>query len=119
MSMCAAQAMNERGGDAIEQAFPPELLRRYEVHFAARKAQKELAIREVGAQHIGHIVKVKGMITRISDVKPLISVAAYTCDECGFEIYQQVKRRNFMPVSECPSAVCKACLRALHSGYRL
>jgi DNA replication licensing factor MCM7 len=33
---------------------------------------------------------VKGMVTRISDVKPMVSVVTYTCDICGCEIYQEV-----------------------------
>jgi DNA replicative helicase MCM subunit Mcm2 (Cdc46/Mcm family) len=30
------------------------------------------------------------MVTRISDVKPLVYVVTYTCDLCGSEIYQEV-----------------------------
>jgi DNA replication licensing factor MCM7 len=33
-------------------------------------------------------VKISGIVTRCSDVKPLMQVAVYTCEECGFEIYQ-------------------------------
>ena len=40
---------------------------------------------------IGHLVTVKGMVTRISDVKPMVSVVTYTCDLCGSEIYQEVR----------------------------
>lgn len=47
-----------------------------------------MAIREVKAADIGHLVTIKGIITRCTDVKPLMAVATYTCDECGFEIYQ-------------------------------
>jgi len=35
---------------------------------------------------IGSLVSVRGMVVRISDVKPLITVACYSCDSCGYEI---------------------------------
>lgn len=34
-------------------------------------------------------------------------VAVYTCEECGFEIYQEVTARIFMSLFECPSKCCK------------
>jgi DNA replicative helicase MCM subunit Mcm2 (Cdc46/Mcm family) len=45
-------------------------------------------IRQVKASNIGQLVKISGIVTRCSDVKPLMQVAVYTCEECGFEIYQ-------------------------------
>lgn len=30
----------------------------------------------------------QGIVTRVNDVKPLMEFACYTCDDCGFEIYQ-------------------------------
>ena len=30
----------------------------------------------------------QGICTRVGDVKPLIEVACFTCDGCGFEVYQ-------------------------------
>ena len=52
--------------------------------------EKPQALRDVRACHIGQIVKVRGIITRCTDVKPLMQVAVYTCEECGFEIYQVI-----------------------------
>lgn len=40
---------------------------------------------------IGHLVKIKGMVTRSSDVKPQITVCTYTCEMCGSEIFQDVR----------------------------
>jgi hypothetical protein len=59
-----------------------------EVRIIPQTKMKAMAIREVKAADIGHLVTIKGIITRCTDVKPLMSVATYTCDECGFEIYQ-------------------------------
>lgn len=68
---------------------------------------KVKSIREVRAESIGHLVTIKGIVTRCTDVKPLLQVATYTCDECGFEIYQEVTARTFMPLVECPSTRCR------------
>lgn len=47
-----------------------------------------MTIRQVKAANIGQLVKIAGIVTRCSDVKPLVQVAVYTCEDCGFEIYQ-------------------------------
>ena len=49
---------------------------------------------------------VKGMVTRISDVKPQVSVVTYTCDSCGSEIYQEISGTQFRPLDKCPSTRC-------------
>ena len=64
---------------------------RFEVRFLPLSADsKPMALRNVRAADIGHLVSVKAICTRTSDVKPLISVVTYACDVCGFEIYQNV-----------------------------
>lgn len=44
----------------------------------------------------------KGIVTKVHDVKPMMSVAAYTCDTSGFEIYQEVTGSTYMPLLESP-----------------
>ena len=38
------------------------------------------------------LVTIRGMVVRVTDVKPLMTVAAYTCEQCGYELYQPVRR---------------------------
>lgn len=61
-----------------------------EIYFKSRSNQKHLAIREVKADAIGKLVSVKGIVTRATEVKPMMVVATYTCDTCGNETYQPV-----------------------------
>lgn len=77
--------------------------------------RKPLAIRDVKAEHIGKLVTVKGIVTRCTEVKPMLSVATYTCDQCGAETYQPINALSFMPVILCPSEDC----RVNKSGGRL
>lgn len=94
--------------------FPPELTRRYTLVFKPRTASrassssnlKPLAVRNVRGEHLGHLITVKGIATRVSDVKPAVQVNAYTCDRCGCEIFQPVTTKQFTPMVECPSAEC-------------
>ena len=48
-------------------------------------------MRKVKAGNIGKLVTVRGIVTRATDIKPLMSVATYTCDQCGSESYQPVR----------------------------
>ncbi|CAN0885387.1 DNA replication licensing factor MCM7 [Linum grandiflorum] len=93
-------------GTDQQQKMPPEIKRIYEVYIKAASKDQKLSIREVKASNIGHLVKISGIVTRCSDVKPLMQVAVYTCEECGFEIYQEVTARVFMPLFKCPSKRC-------------
>merc|ERR1719278_1546453 len=64
---------------------------------------------------IGKLVNIKGIITRGTEVKPMMQVATYTCDQCGAETYQTVNSTSFMPLLMCPSDDC----RINKSGGRL
>ncbi|XP_044751759.1 DNA replication licensing factor Mcm7 [Coccinella septempunctata] len=87
--------------------FPSELMRRFEIYFKDSSLSKILPIREVKAESIGKLVTVRGIVTRSTEVKPLISVATYTCDQCGAETYQPIASMSFMPIILCPSEDCK------------
>uniref|UniRef100_A0A6N2NA08 DNA helicase n=1 Tax=Salix viminalis TaxID=40686 RepID=A0A6N2NA08_SALVM len=97
---------NVEGSDA-NQKMPSEIKRYFEVYIRAPSKGRPSTLREVKASNIGQLVKISGIVTRCSDVKPLMQVAVYTCEECGFEIYQEVTARVFMPLFECPTKRCK------------
>uniref|UniRef100_A0A1B0FBN5 DNA replication licensing factor MCM7 n=1 Tax=Glossina morsitans morsitans TaxID=37546 RepID=A0A1B0FBN5_GLOMM len=65
------------------------------------------SIRDIKAEHIGKLVTVRGIVTRTTEVKPMMVVATYTCDRCGSETYQPVNSLSFTPIQECPSADCR------------
>ncbi|KAL8253914.1 hypothetical protein R6Q59_032135 [Mikania micrantha] len=106
MTQRAEEGNENADGTDPRQRMPPEIKRFYEVYIRASSKGQPFTIREVRASNIGQLVKISGIITRCSDVKPLMKVAVYTCEECGFEIYQEVTARVFMPLFECPSKRC-------------
>jgi DNA replication licensing factor MCM7 len=91
--------------------FPPELTRRYQVFFKPLPPSgtegKALAVRQVRGEHLGHLITVRGIATRVSDVKPAMIVNAYTCDRCGCEVFQEVKAKAYTPLVDCQSQQCK------------
>jgi DNA replication licensing factor MCM7 len=59
------------------------------------------------ALQVGSFVSVRGIVTRVTDVAPQIRVAAYLCSVCGYESYQSVNNRDYIPLQLCPSPACK------------
>ncbi|XP_064639255.1 DNA replication licensing factor mcm7-B-like [Lineus longissimus] len=86
--------------------YPAELMRRFEIYFKAPTLKKHVAIREVKGDNIGKLVCVKGIVTRATEVKPMMIVATYTCDQCGAETYQPISSPVFMPLMMCPGQEC-------------
>ncbi|KAB8302065.1 hypothetical protein EYC80_005516 [Monilinia laxa] len=106
------RAAAEQSDITVEpELFPAELTRRYTLNFkpltaAGDNSKKALAVRQVRGEHLGHLITVRGITTRVSDVKPTVEVNAYTCDRCGCEIFQPVGSKTFGPLVECPSSDC-------------
>ncbi|KAG0044270.1 Mcm2-7 hexameric complex component [Gryganskiella cystojenkinii] len=90
-----------------ELPFPQSLIRRYQVVFKPPTNQKALSVREIKAEFLGKLVTLQGIVTRVTAVKPFVEVAAYTCESCGNENFQEVTSRQYMPMSECNSQACK------------
>lgn len=102
-----ARSRNPMEHKDARNSFPPELMRRFEVTFKTSNTAKALSVREIKAEHIGKLMTVRGIVTRCTEVKPMMVVATYTCDRCGAETYQPVNSLTFLPVSECPSDDCR------------
>ncbi|XP_015195785.2 DNA replication licensing factor MCM7 isoform X1 [Lepisosteus oculatus] len=103
--------MEQRGRDPSDtrdsrNQYPPELMRRFEVYFKPPSTMKPRGVRDVKADSIGKLVTVRGIVTRTTEVKPMMVVATYTCDQCGAETYQPIQSSSFMPIIMCPSQDC-------------
>lgn len=89
------------GTDANPEArIPSELERNYQCVLVPGEFSKKqiVQMRDVRAQNIGQLVTVRGIVTRASDVKPCMQVAVFSCDCCGFEVYQLINAKEFNPV---------------------
>ena len=100
---------------AAPSTFPPELTRRYTLNFkpltpsgsSSERESKAMAVRNVRGENLGSLITVRGITTRVSDVKPAVQINAYTCDRCGCEVFQPVTTKQFTPMTECLSDECK------------
>jgi len=112
MEMAAEADMDAAAAGTM---FPPELTRRYTLNFkpltpsgsSSDQAGKAFAVRNVRGEHLGSLITVRGITTRVSDVKPAVQINAYTCDRCGCEVFQPIVTKQFLPLSECLSEECK------------
>ena len=97
----------------VRPMFPPELVRRYEVHFVPPGSSSKLlsgaksgrtwpilVLEEVrfGRWSIG----CQGHLHSCAQVKPIVSIATYTC-AWGYEIYQEIKSEDV----HAPDGMCK------------
>eukprot|EP00048_Salpingoeca_helianthica_P003470 m.67630 g.67630 ORF g.67630 m.67630 type:complete len:736 (+) comp12719_c0_seq4:22-2229(+) len=101
--MAAAQA-----GEAAPTTpyYPASLQRRFSIAFHTSPSLKPSKIRGIDAQHIGKLVKVRGIVIRATPVKPSLAVATYACEMCNQELYHEIKGPTFMPKMECSSQEC-------------
>lgn len=82
---------------------PAVMTRTYETLLIPRPSEKTVPLRDVRGEHVGRLITVSGIVTRVTEVKPRVAAAAYHCRDCGYEIYQEVNGRDFMPITSCPS----------------
>ncbi|XP_032111129.1 DNA replication licensing factor MCM7 isoform X1 [Sapajus apella] len=104
--------MEQRTRDPVtarspQNQYPAELMRRFELYFQGPSSNKPRVIRDVRADSVGKLVTVRGIVIRVSEVKPRMVVATYTCDQCGAETYQPIQSPTFMPLIMCPSQECQ------------
>ena len=71
-----ARTRNAGERRSANNAFPPELMRRYEVNFKSGGSDaKPIPVRDVKAQMIGKLVNIRGIVTRATEVKPMLQVS--------------------------------------------
>ncbi|KAH8117008.1 MCM2/3/5 family-domain-containing protein [Phellopilus nigrolimitatus] len=92
---------NEMMEGTQQAEFPPHLLRRYNLYFQALRSDIAMAVRDVKGAHLGKLITARGIVTRVSEVKPLLQINAYTCDVCGAETFQEIKQKQFTPIVDC------------------
>ncbi|KDR81703.1 hypothetical protein GALMADRAFT_221568 [Galerina marginata CBS 339.88] len=87
--------------EGSQDGFPEHLLRRYNLYFKPLETDIPIAVREVKGASLGRLITVRGIVTRVSEVKPLLQVNAYTCDVCGSETFQDISNKTFTPIFDC------------------
>ncbi|KAG0439223.1 DNA replication licensing factor mcm7 [Dictyocoela muelleri] len=91
----------------VFDVLPGSLLRNYELRVVARRDLQVIPLRCVKSSLIGKMIKIKGLVTKVTAVKPSLSVATYVCDSCGSEIYQEISGETYETLDVCVSEKCK------------
>jgi DNA replication licensing factor MCM7 len=71
------------------------------LYFKPLQSDVSMAVREVRGFNLGKLITVRGIVTRVSEVKPLLLVNAYSCDVCGSETFQDISSKQFTPIMDC------------------
>lgn len=71
------------------------------LYFKPLTSDIPMAVRDVKGLSLGRLITVRGIVTRVSEVKPLLQVNAYTCDVCGSETFQDISNKTFKPILDC------------------
>ena len=64
-------------------------------------------MRQVKANSIGKLVTIRGIVIRAIEVRPLVRIATYICQQCSEEHYQSVTGSSFNPLTQCSGKECK------------
>lgn len=89
-----------------QDTVPAALTRRFSLFIKPLTSSNLISVRQLSASLVGSLIRLKGIVTRIGEVRPLLTVGTYTCEQCGFEVYQEVGTTNFSPLPACPTPQC-------------
>jgi len=92
--------------EAIEKIEVPALeIERFAPHvrFFNLPKESEPLVRDIGAEHIGKLIAVEGVVRQITTVMPKLKVAAWKCRHCGntYSILQETQELRMPSFCEC------------------
>ena len=75
-------------------------------HARFRNPPEKLALRKIRSVHIGKFVQVEGILTRASEVKPLLIKAMFLCTKCGY-LYEIPQDKGYTEPNICENQSCR------------
>ncbi len=111
-----AKAIRENPDQAIEAASTaihriarvviPDYARSVETfHIRFREVPDDVSVRDIRSEHIGNLIKVDAMVTRVSDVKPLLVEGVFKCRQCG-NVMVIPQAGQYTPPPFCSEKAC-------------
>jgi replicative DNA helicase Mcm len=77
------------------------------LHARFKEVPDRVSVRFIRAEHIGQLIMVDALVTRVSDVKPLLVEGVFQCRQCQEIIYVQ-QANQFIPPSICTNDACRS-----------
>jgi replicative DNA helicase Mcm len=76
------------------------------VYVRFRKLPADTPLRKIGAENIGKLVMINGIIVRASAATPIVIRAAFKCEACNQPIYVEQTGQTLKKPNKCPYADC-------------
>ncbi|KAL6507944.1 DNA replication licensing factor mcm8 [Orobanche gracilis] len=67
-----------------------------------------IALKNLKAAYIGRLVSVRGTVTKVSTVRPLVMQMSFSCAKCGTTITCDFPDGKFTPPTKCEMQACKS-----------
>ncbi|MHA2426725.1 MAG: LAGLIDADG family homing endonuclease [Candidatus Hermodarchaeia archaeon] len=77
------------------------------LHARFKEAEDRVSVRFIRAEHIGQLIMVDALVTRVSDVKPLLVEGVFQCRQCQETIHVQ-QANQFIPPTHCTNEACRS-----------
>ena len=77
-----------------------------EFHARFFNSTERVNLRALRAIHLGKLISIDGILTRVTIVKPLLIEGVFKCGFCGEEVYIEQERGRFTKPSKCPNPTC-------------
>lgn len=93
--------------ELIESMDPEYAAKVDRFHLRFRKVPDKENLRDIRAKHIGKIIEIEGILTRVTEIKPLLIEAVFRCTYCKGELMMiPQKEGRFSPPENCQNPEC-------------
>lgn len=75
--------------------------------FKSKNSVYYVPIRQLLSSKIGKYILTRGLVTKTTQIKPILKLAAYICESCGSETFQSIAKDSFNVLLQCNSEKCK------------
>ena len=84
-----------------------DIVREQKIHGRFKEVPDRVSVRFIRAEHIGQLIMVDALVTRVSDVKPLLVEGVFQCREC-LEPITVPQTNQFIPPTNCMNEACRS-----------
>ncbi len=77
------------------------------LHARFKEVPDRVSVRFIRAEHIGQLIMVDALVTRVSDVKPLLVEGIFQCRQCQEILYVQQANQFILPTL-CTNDACRS-----------
>jgi len=76
------------------------------LHARFKRVPDRVSVRNIRAEHIGNLISISALVTRVSDVKPLLIVGVFRCRQCD-NLMSVQQGSQFTPPTICTNEGCR------------